>query len=437
MKKQTLILILLCCSAIVYAQKKPAHRWRSEAGAAAYNFHPAAEAAGRECGGQSDSLPYAGQYTVVAVYHACGDTAERQIWRLDYGGGLFRALTTRSILLDSASIGYGGENRRGPVISTLQQSAPGRAEESGGVLLTVGDTGAAGSPMKLAELMYFDRVLGIDELRREQSRLAVKYGVTLGPVDYLDSRGRTVWSHSENKPYHHRVAGLCVDSAYGLSQLRSRSECEGSMLTISADSLPEGTYLLLGDNDAPVEFAADAATGVEVLLREWKATLRRGEGQPGEVRFAVAADLAGIPGPCDSLVLTVDGEPHFPERVGGGRAAYAGITLPSDTARLGFARGAALWSRGRGAKGPEPAAQPVAAIRQVYPNPTTGAYRIDITGTRAVTVRIYSTLGTLVESFSGTGRSAYTFTGTLPACGSYYVTIATDEGTQTTKLIVK
>ena len=32
---------------------------------------------------------------------------------------------------------------------------------------------------------------------------------------------------------------------------------------------------------------------------------------------------------------------------------------------------------------------------------------------------------------------ANTFTGTLPACGSYYVTIATDEGTQTTKLIVK
>lgn len=125
MKKQTLILILLICSAISHAQQ-PVHRWRSEAGAAAYNFHPAAEAAGRECGEQSDSLPYAGQYTVVVVYHACGDTAERQIWRLDYGGGLFRALTTRSILLDSTSIGYGGENRRG--LSSARSSRAPRGE---------------------------------------------------------------------------------------------------------------------------------------------------------------------------------------------------------------------------------------------------------------------------------------------------------------------
>ena len=73
----------------------------------------------------------------------------------------------------------------------------------------------------------------------------------------------------------------------------------------------------------------------------------------------------------------------------------------------------------------------------MYPNPTLGQYTIDVLNAKEVTVKIYNTLGSEILSYSDKDKIAYTFSGTLPHGNVYYVTITTEQGSQTMKLIVK
>lgn len=72
--------------------------------------------------------------------------------------------------------------------------------------------------------MFFYRRLNTSILRRVQSALAVRYSVTLGPVDYVNGGGSLIWEYADSGLYHHRITGIRCDSTYCVYQLESRSE---------------------------------------------------------------------------------------------------------------------------------------------------------------------------------------------------------------------
>ena len=95
----------------------PLYAWRCASGDSAMNFNPATMSATH-----FDSLPYAGSYTVVAVYKPVADS-EATVWSMRHGDGT-RSLGTGRILVDSVSIIYESYGDLRPVVSTLRQSAP-------------------------------------------------------------------------------------------------------------------------------------------------------------------------------------------------------------------------------------------------------------------------------------------------------------------------
>ena len=441
MKKLLLItgILLLMHTGEAQAQLRPVFWWQCDSGNVSYNFNSARLLSN----GQSivfDSIPYYDEYTVIVVYHSMGEESEMPVWQLSFNDSVRCGLTTRNIIHNQTSIQYSSDNRPGPIINTLQQTAPdGLDSTQSHCRLTLGSTTEQSTHIKVAEIMYFEGKPAMGLLRRVQSYLAIKYGVTLGPINYTDGYGNIVWRYKDNMPFHNRIIGVGTDSTYNLVQPKSISECDSSIITLYADSLIEGRFCLLGDNGGAPAYTTDSILGIEYLDRAWKVNQTLGTNVWDTTLYTVMIDTTLLPGNSDSLVLMVNSEYHFPDSIADGKLHYSNIAFASDSTFLVLARGAFLWNMAEGKTKQSPSsADALAGITtQVYPNPTNGRYTIDVSGAEEVTVKIHNTFGKEVMTYYDKEKYHYTFSGTLPNNNVYYVTITTEQGSQTMKLIVK
>lgn len=414
--------------------QQPTFQWRCETGDTMLNFNPATTSIL-----YFDSIPYAKDYTLIVVYKPVSDT-ESTVWHLLYGDSATRSLTTERILSGNTAIRYADSTDSRPAIHTLRQSAP--ESDTSYIQMTLGD-----GNIKVSEVLYFDHRLGNSALRRVQSALAIRYGITLGPVDYIGGNGNRVWQHRRDSAmFHHRITGIGSDTACNLHQLCSRSEMDGSVVTLSADSLPQGAYLLVGDNDAPLTFQQEDGN-VEILARQWRVQASGAE----DVDFSLSFDTRNIPTPTDSLVLLLDDNIVLPSVATTNEVRFNNLWLPSDTCTFTLARGSMLWqlaqSGTKGAKGHSgnddkeiaysENSQLSAFNFQLFPNPTTGHFNIEVSGARQVHVTIYNLQGKEMAVYNDSDRDQYFFEGSLPSGNVYYATITTESGSQTMKLVVK
>ena len=431
--------LLLIFAYTAQAQLTPSYWWKCNNGNTSYNYNPAIVLNNNQ-NIELDSIPYFEEYTAIVVYHAMGASNEKQVWQLYFSDSNQCGLTTRSIHHGKTTIQYSEDNRPGPIINTLQQTSPIEADSTlTHCRLVLGASDSMTTHIKVAELMYFEGKPGMGLLRRVQSYLAIKYGVTLGPVNYTDGYGNILWRYNDNKKYHNRIMGVGVDSTYGLVQMRSTSECDSSIITLYADSLMQGRFCLLGDNNGALEFIQDTLSNIEYLSRIWKVNQTLGNNVWDTTHYGIAVDTLLLPANCDSLVLIANDEYYYPDSIADGKLYYNNIVFANDSTFMVLARGRLLWNKIQ-----EKSKQSTSYIdelarisTQVYPNPSSGHYTIDIDGASEVTVRIHNNLGKELVSYYDKEKSHYSFTGTLPANNVYYVTITTEQGSQTTKLIVK
>lgn len=425
---------------IAQAQLRPIFWWQCDSGNVSYNYNPATMLSSNDAL-VFDSLPCYDEYTIITVYHAMGEDNELPVWQLWFNDSSTCSLTTRHIHHGTTTVQYTSENRRGPIINTLQQTSPIDVDSIQAYCrLTLGATDSQTTHLKVAEVMYFEGKPGIGQLRRVQSYLAVKYGVTLGPVNYTDGNGNLLWRYNDNGEYHHRITGVGMDSIYGLVQMRSTSECDSSVITLYADSLMQGRFCLLGDNNGTLEFMQDTLSSIEYLSRIWKVNQALGSNVWDTVHYGIAVDTALLPQGSDSLVLMINNEYYFPDSIADGKLHYSNIVFNNDSTFMALVRGRILWDIA-GAKTKHTTSSSANALAnissQVYPNPTNGHYTIDVNGAEEVNIKIYNALGKEVKTYYDKEKTQYTFSGTLPNNNVYYVTITTEQGTQTTKLIVK
>ena len=398
-----------------------------------------------------DSIPFAKDYTVIVVYRPVADT-ETTVWEMGLADSCTRGLTTERIVSDSVSVRYAEHTETTPAINTLRQSWPSRVTGSH-PYNAVSDTtmvyarlslGGNGN-LDVAEVLYFTGRLNNADLRRLQSGLAVRYGITLGPVDYLDGAGHRIWEYADSGLYHHRVTGVGADILTGLHQLCSRSESGDAILTVSTDSLGNGSYLLAGDNNGPLAFEQDG--NLEMLQRSWRIQATMTD----ETLFSLAFDTRDMANPGDSLVLLVDygdgmGNSHIylPNNVGGDSAVFSGVAFPTDSSRFTLGRGGGFWqmalmdSPGNAkSKGVGEGQNIARHAARLYPNPTSGHYFIEVDDADWVRVTIYNMQGAVVASHNSEGGRRHRFGGELPTGNVYYATIETENGSQTMKLAVK
>lgn len=436
-KYHTTFFVMLFLLGVAQAQLRPAFWWICDSGNVTYNFNPAVLLDGIQTL-EFDSIPYYDEYTVIVVYHSMGEYGETSVWQMSFNDSIHSGITTRNIHHGQTTIQYSSDNRPGPIVNTLQQTAPDGLDSTQTYCrLTLGSADSQSTHIKVAEVMYFEGKPAMGLLRRVQSYLAIKYGITLGSVNYTDSHGNIVWRYKDNMPFHNRIIGIGADSTYNLAQIKSTSECDSNIITLYADSLIEGRFCLLGDNGGALAYATDSLSAIEYLGRMWKVNQTLGSNVWDTTLYGIAVDTTLLPGNSDSLVLMVNDEYYYPDSIADGKLYYNNIVFGSDSTFIALVRGTLLWNMAN-TKSKQSSADVLAGINtQIYPNPTNGHYTIDIDGAAEVTVKIHNVLGKEIKTYYDKEKYHYTFTGTLPANNVYYVTITTEGGSQTMKLIVK
>ncbi len=145
-----------------------------------------------------------------------------------------------------------------------------------------------------AEIMTFNVKLGSSELRRVESYLAIKYGITLqnnkgvaASVTYMAGNGTQIWANQTG--FHNNVIGIGRDNAAansGLNKLRSKSvvslNASADILTIANGNNMGGTafgsdksFFITGNNAQALNASAASnadlpATIQSRLTRVWK-----------------------------------------------------------------------------------------------------------------------------------------------------------------------
>lgn len=136
----------------------------------------------------------------------------------------------------------------------------------------------------IMEVVWYAEALTLDQLRKANTYLAIKYGIAL-TGDFVGSNDVTVWSSVKDATYNGSVFGLARDDVSGLHQKVSRS-VEDSSLTLSLNNdftsendaasrtsniLGDQQYFLAGHNGAAIALQANEISSPYSLRlsREW------------------------------------------------------------------------------------------------------------------------------------------------------------------------
>ena len=203
---------------------------------------------------------------------------------------------------------------------------PSGLESGGAYRMTLASGGAwtRSADVSIPEFFSFNRPLGVSEINRIESYLALKYGLTLGTaVSYHSSGtatpGTIVWDGATGYP--NRIFGLGRDSVTSLDQRVAKSQEDGAVLTIttttanpdgsdtanftSANSksrtqlVADGQYLVLGDNGKPLTLDS-----TQRLQRVWRA---QSTGGPIPVFLGLDAAALHSTNPAGKRMLWVEG----------------------------------------------------------------------------------------------------------------------------------
>ena len=157
--------------------------------------------------------------------------------------------------------------------------------------------------------------------------------------------------------------------------------------------------------------------------------------------YSLTFDVDAIEGQRDSLLLLVDDNIFSPSLVTPTQVRFDSVWFPPDTSFFTLGRGSVLWNRqlantnyahGVGSTIPGSNIQ-----TSIYPNPSLGQYTLEVSDAGWVKAVIYNTLGAVVATHEGSDKRQYLFSGALPTGNVYYVTVTTEAGASTTKLVVK
>jgi len=411
--------------------------------------------------------------TIFTVYQSSGEH-DQGVWHATLGDDYDTRLTTQRVMNLQKLRRYAGETALFPVVNLTEQThnepvkkLKGYIRLGGGDALT--ETGVYEG--KIAECIIFYRELTHTEKLIVQSYLALKYGVTLMYSDYLDGKGNTVWSYEQNNEYPYSIAGIGRDDSTSLYRKQSVSSEQDNILSVAATgffetntqnttTIDNSHYLIWSDNGAALSIAFLKNSPYKLLGRKWLMT-GGGENIP-HLPTGLTIDTKNFfDTEKDSLLyiaVSSTGDPTFKDAAyiaaGSidlmGRARFDDLRWDVDRSGNDLFTFAALPKKQYANSDPD---EPTNVVPEenyekksqtplyeyiLYPNPTSGAYTLQLSFAEPteVTVNLFNQSGAKIKQFYGNNNSTYRFTGYLAQAGCYLIKIENSYKTEVMKLIV-
>jgi hypothetical protein len=335
---------------------------------------------------------------------------------------------------------------------------------------------------KIAEIMFYDSAMSFTEITKVHTYLAIKYGIGMEGMDYMNSAGDILWSYEDNIDYGYNIAGLGKDSLIDINQKQSAALGGEAILTISSgaladwnsnnpNELQEMDYLIWGDNgDTIINFNADTLTQGIVLglsAQQWLMMTS------GITVNSISTNIRlYAPDILDSaminLVINPESDFTFPDSTS--------LIIQSDsTDTLGYIYFYnVLWdtdfsgsdaftfqfenimdfqdrnqisgnnpqssnSSNASTNLPNSNEEAVISSIEVFPNPSHGEYKVDISLNEISDVKltIQDESGKIIQSRKYNGANRYSEEGYIDGKGCYLILVETDTESKSIKFIVQ
>lgn len=420
----------------------------------------------------------ADKLTVITVYQSA-DVRDQGVWRAELGSDYDAFLTTQRVMNLQNIRRYAAETTLYPVINTTVQSNDQPVKNLKGYIVIGGKDTIPETHIfkgKIAECIVFYRELSRREQQTVQSYLAMKYGVMLLFSDYVNGEGNTIWNYEQNKQYAYSVAAIGRDDATSLYQKQSSPAEQDGLVSLAATKffptniqntsvIDNNNFLLWSDNGQAMTFDFSRNNEYRLLNRHWLMTAN-GAGASSLIT-ALKMNVKDFYTEEDStlfLAVSREADEYFE------RAQY----IPADsisadgTAYFGYLK----WDTDRSGKdlftfavlNTTETVEPMNAIDdsqhtnsnngeafngnqiqkalydyKLWPNPTNGAYNLQLTYTEKtdVTVYVMTVSGTLLKQYSGKGLTEYYFSDFISQKGIFILRIETKAGVELMKIIVE
>lgn len=162
----------------------------------------------------------------------------------------------------------------------------------------------------VTEFLFFSRTLSELERIRVESYLALKYGITLGPlVDYLNSKNTKFWNKQNNVKFNNRIFGIGKDSNSDLLLTKSTSSHYPDHLILSTiDDIQDFNNITIGDNGGNYnQLSNDSlASNIRILQSVW--LVQTSGPQSNEIKTSLKYKVEGFspPGNDEAVWFIVD-----------------------------------------------------------------------------------------------------------------------------------
>lgn len=275
------------------------------------------------------SIPASGiDFSRASLFTVCQPTdsaTERIMWSLEKNGQPHLMLTSDR-MADLASAQYmnfvGAAIRQPRLHSYAQRKERDLSPPQQQELRFGSQSEASHLPVQpfrgsIPEFVAYDRVLSAPERAQVETYLALKYGLDRLGADYLSPSGEVIWDAAQNADYPHHIVGIGRDDHSVLYQRQSASSSNPRLLVLGAGQitatnaanpaeLPDGAYLLWGDNHAPLAFGKKQQGQPRHLARRWKTAANH---WPKDLKTALRFDTRQLETPLadgETLWLSTD-----------------------------------------------------------------------------------------------------------------------------------
>jgi len=172
--------------------------------------------------------------TLLVVYQVLDSLNKNAIWTYKLNSEKCVGLSSQELITMNKKYIYNDSNSHKPFINAIIFNINEQASDSNTCIL-LGKNDSLNFNGFFAEALLFDKHLKGNELIKWQTYLAIKYGIKLQEINYMNSNDTIIWEYTPD--FNSAIAGIGRDSVYSLNQKQSRSMSEEDLVTLGAGAI--------------------------------------------------------------------------------------------------------------------------------------------------------------------------------------------------------
>jgi hypothetical protein len=411
------------------------------------------------------------KYTVFTVFQAFDTLAEYGLWQMQLDSTHNVKLSSHKTKNIRSYIRYSQNGSQAPTINSSSQSWNNIKIDSSICSFTLAGTDSFHFNGKLAEFIVFNNRLTRLDNEKVHTYLALKYGIGIYYLNYVNSQDSTLWDTQNDTTYRFDIIGLGRDDNMGLYQKQTTDNSGSKRLTMYFDTLKylnqantsqidDMNFALFGHNgDSISTFHIDTNNLFvfpSLMNRKWKIALNGSmiHQKPINIRMYMP-NIDSV----NTLKLIISGELNDefdpamcrvidPSRTDtNGYYYYENIYWDTDFSgsdlftfsQLPSGSLNRMTNNSSSNSEEENTPQYQELSYKIFPNPSEGSFSVEISARNKTpfSLAIYDSGGKEIYKNSYSGAVNYKIEHNIPNSGNYIINFKTSTINENTKLIVK